>query len=388
MWQNYRRSWDQPGWPDMTLKSLKVLLILSGLLVIIALEAGRAAAEAMPPHARRLYAVNEASRDRGSISVYDIDTGHRLIKTIQTVPRVADVRGVAASAVTGKLYVAYRDVAGTGMIYCLDIYTDALLWNRAVSPGVDRLAIKPDGQLLYVPTWEGGSANFINVLDAARGNIVRRVEFSNKSHDTQYPLSGPIFQETKAKDGSGNYLYLIDPSSYAVSRIWPYAAILGPYAVDSTSSHVVSNVTKLWGMQVGDLKTGRVITARIPEYPPGNIALLHGIGWTPDQSEVWENSVGTDPHVYIWNMFNPMAPILKGKLTLRSGRGSHWLTFDITGDYGYIAPVKDSEDGTEIFDARTHSSAGVIGSSEDMLEIDFADGKISRVGDQFGIGRR
>jgi len=30
----------------------------------------------------------------------------------------------------------------------------------------------------------------------------------------------------------------------------------------------------------------------------------------------------------------------------------------------------------------------VIGSSEDMLEIDFADGKISRVGDQYGIGRR
>jgi len=30
----------------------------------------------------------------------------------------------------------------------------------------------------------------------------------------------------------------------------------------------------------------------------------------------------------------------------------------------------------------------VIGSAEDMLEIDFADGKISQVGDQYGIGRR
>jgi hypothetical protein len=87
-------------------------------------------------------------------------------------------------------------------------------------------------------------------------------------------------------------------------------------------------------------------------------------------------------------MLNPLAPVLKGKLTLRSGRGSHWLTFDIKGDYGYIAPIKNSDDGTEIFDARTHASVGVIGSSEDMLEIDFADGKISQVGDQFGIGRR
>ena len=55
---------------------------------------------------------------------------------------------------------------------------------------------------------------------------------------------------------------------------------------------------------------------------------------------------------------------------------------------GMLAPPKNGEEGTEIFDARSHSSVGVIASSEDMLEIDFADGKISEVGDQFGIGRR
>jgi hypothetical protein len=30
---------------------------------------------------------------------------------------------------------------------------------------------------------------------------------------------------------------------------------------------------------------------------------------------------------------------------------------------------------------------GEIASSEDLIEIDFADGKVSRVGDQYGIGR-
>jgi hypothetical protein len=34
-----------------------------------------------------------------------------------------------------------------------------------------------------------------------------------------------------------------------------------------------------------------------------------------------------------------------------------------------------------------HESLGVIGSTEDMIEIDFADGKVSRVGDQYGVGR-
>jgi hypothetical protein len=86
-------------------------------------------------------------------------------------------------------------------------------------------------------------------------------------------------------------------------------------------------------------------------------------------------------------MLDPMAPKLKEKLSLRSQWGSHWLTFDLKGDYAYVAPNKNSDDGTEIFNARTHMSVGLIGSSEDMIEIDFTRGKISRAGDQYGIGR-
>jgi DNA-binding beta-propeller fold protein YncE len=255
------------------------LISLSGLVSITTETAG-ATTSSPPP--RSLYAVNEAPNDRGSISVYDIDAGHHLIKTVQTVPSVGDVRGVAVSGATGRLYVAYRDLSGTGMIYCLNIYDDTIVWNRAVSPGVDRLAINPDGQLLYVPTWEGGSADYINVVDANTGEAVRQVHFSERSHDTQYPLSGPILQETKAEDGSGNYLYLVDPRSYAVSRVGPYSGILGPYAADSTSNYTVNDVANPWGMQVANLKTKEIITATIPNHPQGNAGLLHGIGWTPD----------------------------------------------------------------------------------------------------------
>src|SRR5712691_2052643 len=364
----------------------KFLLGLAGLLSIAALAANASRAETTSPDAgRRLYAVNQAARDRGSISVYDIDAGHRLIKTIRTVPGVRDVKGVVASAVTGKLYVAYRDASGGGRIYCLNLHDDSVVWDRAVSPGVDRLAINPDAGLLYVPTGEEGSADHINVLDATTGGVIRRVYFSSRSHDAQYPPSGPIFQETKAEDGSGNYLYLIDPQSYAVSRVGPYSGILGPYAVDSASEYVVHNVKNLWGMQVANLKTGEIATAAIPGPAPPGFGLLHGIGWTPDQNEVWQSSSWDDPHIYIWDMRKPMTPILKHMLTLHSGRGSHWLTFTINGDYGYIAPNKQSDDATEIFDAHTYASAGTLGSSEDMLEIDFAGGKISQVGDQFGI---
>jgi hypothetical protein len=376
------------------------LLVAVALTVVVSLAVGVPASEHLTTLAgtlkgaanpgstsRTLYAVNQSSATRGSISVYDIDRGHNLLKTIPTVPNVDDVKGVAASAVTGKLYVAYRTRSGVGMIYCLNIYEDAVLWNKVIDPDVDRLSIHPNGQLLYVPTWEGGSADYINVLDADSGDVVRKVYFSNRSHDAQFPLSGPLFQETKATDGSGHYLYLVNPSSYAVSRIGPYSGILGPYAVDSRSRYVVNNVTGLWGMQVADIKTGQIVSANIPDHPAGEPGLLHGIGWTPDESEVWQSSSHSDPHIYVWSMFDPMVPKLKAKLRLRSQRGSHWLTFDINGDYAYVAPNKNSDDGTEIFNARTHTSVGLIGSSEDLIEIDFTDGRISRVGDQYGIGR-
>ena len=112
----------------------KIWAILSGLLVISAVPTGSSIAG--DGVLRSLYAVNQSRNERGSISVYDIDAGHRLIKTIQTVPNVADVKGVAASAVTGRLYVAYQDLSGTGMIYCMNIYDDTIVWNRAISPGI------------------------------------------------------------------------------------------------------------------------------------------------------------------------------------------------------------------------------------------------------------
>jgi hypothetical protein len=335
---------------------------------------------------RFLYAVNQAAPERGSVSVYDITAGHALVKKIPTVAGVDDVKGVVANK-AGRLYVAYRTRSGAGMIFCLDLHGDSVLWNRVIDPDVDRPAIDPAGHLLYVPTWEGTPTDFINVLDASNGDLVRRVYLSSRSHDALFPLSGPIFQETKAEDGTGRYLYLIDPRTYAVSTVGPYAGILGPYAVDGTSRYVVNNVTDVWGMQVAEVATGRIATAHLPEHPDAEPGLLHGIGWRPDEAEAWQSSSPGDPHVYVWNMRDPMAPVLADKIRLRSGEGSHWLTFDIDGDYAYVAPNKSSGKITEVFDARSHKSVGEIPSSEDMIEIDFADGQVSRVGDQYGIGR-
>ena len=373
---------------------------LMGAAAATATLAATGRAGASPARSRYLYAVNQSYANRGSISVYDIDDGHRLVKTIRTVQNVHDVTGVAASAITGRLYVAYRTFSGEGpsasirypaYVYCLDLHNDRVLWNKVIRPDVDRLVINPDGRLLYVPSGETNHFQFINVVDAASGDIIRQADFPKASHDALFPLSGPLFMETKALDESGWYLYMVDPTSYAVSRLGPYANTIGPYAVNGRSTYVVNSVVNLWGMQVTEIKTNRIITAPLPGLPPHPRFLPHAIGWRPDEKEVWQSGDANDPHLYVWDMSNPMSPVLRQRLGVRFEGGSHWLTFDIDGHYCYAAPEKNrlsySEQPTEIFDARTHVSVGTIGSSEDMLEIDFDDGKVSRVGDQYGIGR-
>ncbi|MBV8807741.1 MAG: RICIN domain-containing protein [Acidobacteriaceae bacterium] len=337
---------------------------------------------------RTLWAVNEGSSNRGSISIYDIDASHKLLKTITPVTcGVDDPRGVVASAQTGKLYVSYYHGTGGG-VFALDIKTEKLLWNRAITPKVDRLAISPDGTVLYVPTGETMNCDYINVLDAATGNLIRTVYMGNHSHDAQYPLSGPLFLTTHAVDGSEKYMYSMDPSTYAVASFGPYLGELGPFAIDSKSHYAVNNVEGLWGFQATNLTTGNIVTEYVPNAPLSNPGLLHGIGWTPDETEVWMNGLG---QVYVWSMANPMAPAFKQTLALPTSSDynrPHWLTFDIQGDYAYISPNKNASSPTVVFNTSSHSVAGSIGASEDLLEIDFdSNGAITAVGQQYGIGR-
>jgi hypothetical protein len=103
---------------------------------------------------------------------------------------------------------------------------------------------------------------------------------------------------------------------------------------------------------------------------------------------VWQSSSAGDPHIYVWSMRrDPMAPVLVEQISMKNSHGAHWLTFDIEGSYAYVAPNKSTDGPTELFDAHTHESLGLISSSEGIIEIDFADGKVSSVGDQCGVGR-
>ena len=86
--------------------------------------------------------------------VFDIDDGHRFVKRIPTAGldekgKPLNVKGVCASAATKRIYIST-----TKTLTCLDLVTEKVLWERAYPGGCDRMAISPDGKVIYLPSLE------------------------------------------------------------------------------------------------------------------------------------------------------------------------------------------------------------------------------------------
>ena len=334
-------------------------------------------------HRRYIYAVF----DDGSVHVYDIDQAHREVASFVTTNGVLDVRGVCASAKTGVMYIGHQRPEA-GYVVAVDVAHDGqVLWNRAYQPNVDRLSCSHDGKKVYVPSNEAFPADTLVVLDGATGDELSRVHVSPKPHDCLDGLSGAhVFLETKSSD----VIAVIDTSSdKVVSHVGPFAGILGPYTVDAKDARVYVNVYGVNGFQVGDVATGKVIaTASIAKQTVLKGTLdQHGIALSPDETEVWVNDgVGNAKVTHVFDV-TVMPPVAKHDVALDYAN-PHWVTFSIAGDFAYVAGPKHGGMGTNVIDAKTYARAATIGASEDMLEIDFEDGAIVRVGNQFGVGRK
>src|SRR5205807_827775 len=104
------------------------------------------------------------------ILVFDMDHGHQFVRRIPTLDpqpgKIPEpVKGVCASAKTHRIYVCTPQ-----RLLCLDLDTERLLWNKTYESGCDRMAISPDGKLIYLPTFEGPAWH---VVDALSGELIR-----------------------------------------------------------------------------------------------------------------------------------------------------------------------------------------------------------------------
>ena len=317
------------------------------------------------------------------ILVYDVGAGHKFLRRIPTWdvrPGEAPepIKGIAASAKTGKLYVST-----TKRVACFDLITEKNVWEKSYEGGSDRMAISPDGGILYVPSFEGPHWH---VVDAGNGEVIAKIEPKSGAHNTIY-----------APDGSRVYLAGLHSSVLSVadarthkmlSGIGPFSNSIRPFTINGSQSLCFVNVNELLGFEVGDCKTGKMLQrVEVAGYAKGPTKRhgcpSHGIALTPDEKELWlADAANSSVHIFD---VSSMPPKQMMSIKLRDQPG--WITFSIDGRYVYpsTGDVIDAQ-GKRIV-ATLKDETGKEVQSEKLLEVDFADGKPFRAGDQFGIGR-
>ena len=339
---------------------------------------------------RLLYVASPGVRDYvewggHGVLVFDIDDGHRFVKRIPLEGhginkdgKVLNVKGICASAKTGRLYVSTLQ-----QLLCIDLLTDSVLWEKSFDLGCDRMSISPDGSVIYLPSLEKEAWY---VVDAASVDEISRLVLNSKSHNTVCGLDGKRFYLA----GLGSpHLTVATTGTHAAERtIGPFGASIRPFTVNGAQTVAFVNVNELLGFEVGDLTTNKVIhRVEVKGYPLGKPKRhgcpSHGIGLTPDERELWLCD-GFNSKLHIFDA-TVMPPRQFESITLREQPG--WVTFSLDGMLAYPSTGEIIDVKSKKIVATLSDEEGRPVHSEKMLEIDFVDGKTIQNGDQFGLGR-
>jgi DNA-binding beta-propeller fold protein YncE len=318
------------------------------------------------------------------ILVFDMDNGYKLVRRIpsQTVPAGADpenVKGVAASAKTGRLYVTTLL-----RVMAFDLATDRKVWDRVAEGGADRLAISPDGRVLYVPSFEGPHWN---VLDGETGDIRAKVVTNSGAHNTVF---GPDGRRVYLAGLKSPRLAVADPATHTVvSEVGPFSSVIRPFTINGAQTLCFVNVNDLLGFEVGDLKTGKMLhRVEVTGFAKGPVKRhgcpSHGIALTPDERELWLAD-GANSMVHIFDA-RAMPPKQVASVKVRDQPG--WITFSLDGRHAFPSTGEIVDTKTRQIVAALTDEMGRTVQSEKVVEVVFAGGKVVRTGDQFGIGRR
>jgi hypothetical protein len=318
------------------------------------------------------------------ILVFDIDHEHRFIKRIPfgglgTDGTPLNVKGICGSGLTGRLYVSTLE-----HLICLDLKTDEQLWQRSYDGGCDRMAISPDGRVIYLPTLE---RDHWKVVDAGDGEEIARVTLNSGAHNTVY---GPDGREAYLAGLRSPLLAVVDTRDHHTTRaVGPFSNSVRPFTINGSQTLCFVNVNDLLGFEIGDMKTGKMLhRVEVQGVPRGPVKRhgcpSHGIGLTPDEREIWVSD-GHNSQMHIFDV-TQLPPRHVASLTLREQPG--WVTFSLDGRYAYPSTGEVFDVATRTLVARLTDETGREVHSEKMLEVHFhADGPL-RTGDQFGIGQQ
>jgi len=315
--------------------------------------------------------------------VFDIDDEFRFVKRVpigglDERGRPINIKGVCASAKTGRIYCSTLRT-----MMCLDLVSEKLLWERAYEGGCDRMAISPDGDVIYLPSLE---KDHWHVVNAADGSVITRIVPRSRSHNTIYGLDG---REVYLAGLGSPWLTVAETEHHrAARRVGPFSHSIRPFTVNGSQTLVFVNVNQLLGFEIGDLKTGKMLhRVEVKDFEMGPVKRhgcpSHGIGMTPDEREIWVTD-GANERLHVFDA-TEMPPRQIHTIKVRDQPG--WITFSLDGKWAWPSTGDVIEVATKKIRYKLTDEQGRAVGSEKMVEIHFRDGRPVRNGDQFGLGR-
>ncbi|MBI1904515.1 MAG: hypothetical protein HYS13_25745 [Planctomycetia bacterium] len=316
--------------------------------------------------------------------VFDIDRDHRFVKRIPTAGlddngKPLNVKGICACAATGRVYIST-----TKQLQCLELVTEKLLWGKKYEGGCDRMAISPDGKLIYLPSLEGPHWH---VVDGDTGDVITKVVPNSGAHNTVYGLDGTRCYLAGLKS---TLLSVADTKSHkVVKEIGPFGGSVRPFTVNGSQTLCFATVNGLLGFEIGDLQTGKLLhRVKVQGFQQGMVKRhgcpSHGVGLTPDEKQVWVCDAANERlHVFDATV---MPPKQTGSIKLREQPG--WVTFSLDGKLAYPSTGDVIDVATRKIVTGLADETGQQVHSEKVVEIHFERGKPVRNGDQFGVGRK
>jgi hypothetical protein len=269
-------------------------------------------------------------------------------------------------------------------MFALDITSERIVWNREYDGGCDRMALSPDGKVIYLPSLEGPHWH---AVDARSGDVIARIETNSGAHNTIY---GADDQEVYLAGLRSPMLHVADPRTHTIAkRVGPFSEAIRPFTVNGAQTLCFVNVNGLLGFEVGDLKSGKMLhRVEVQGYRQGPVKRhgcpSHGVALTPDESEVWVvDAANSSVHIFDALV---MPPRQLTSIRLRDQPG--WITFSMDGKYAYPSTGDVIDTKTRQIVTGLTDEQGRAVQSEKMVEAIYTAGRLVRVGDQFGVGRK
>jgi hypothetical protein len=381
-----------------------------GSTLRVAVEASNEAGESEPVNSAQTAAVSTNSGvshleyvlDDGVISVYDIDHGFALAKTISLPQTKTGIRGVSVCPASHRMFISFGGDGGpfgNGSVLAYDLVSEKVVWEAHLGTGVDSGDVSPDCKKLYEPTGENSSGGVWNVLNAENGELTGAIQGASAPHNT---IASP----------DGKYVYLggrqhdlLDVYETETGKVFEVGAptLVGsvrPFTVNGSDTLAYTTATSFAGFQVSSIATRKLLfTVSFGEIPSGFPATTgsHGISLSPDEKQLYVvDAVHKEVQFYdVSKVGEGVAPAQLGVVPVAGLTGEEsgcaydclrdgWIQLSTDGRFAFVG---DSGDVIETATRNVIAHLPTLENTRKSIEVDWQNGVPVATSGRSGVGK-